>query len=112
LLIFIAVFVYCVHIIDDYEPTDLKASAKYAGGYFQIVNHDDFDWSEVRIEVNGTYSARVQQITAGQAHYLKAAEFSKDDGTRLNPVLIKVRKILIKAKTPGGSEYWSGEWNN
>lgn len=95
---------------------DLNASVRFTGTQFIIKNNDSFDWSEVKLEVNGGlfsggYELRVGRMTSGQSYTVGALQFAKSDGERLNPFRIKPKKFTISADTYKGRGFYYGEWN-
>lgn len=95
---------------------DIHAGISFDGTQFQIENKDDFDWIDVKLEVNPgmfssgyTYKARV--LKAGESYTVGAMQFAKSDGERFNPFTHKPKSLQITCKKPGGgSGFYYGEW--
>lgn len=89
----------------------LRASVEFTGTQFMITNNDDFDWSNVTFTINpgylgGGFSLWVSRVRSGQTYSVGAMQFTKGDGTRLNPFTTKPQKISISCDE--GS--WGGGW--
>ena len=94
---------------------DLKASVSFTGTQFVIVNKDNFDWTNVKLEVNsgllkGGFVLKTQRMTAGETYTVGAMQFAKGDGTRLNPFTTKPQNLSIWCDTPRGKGFWYGAW--
>jgi len=94
----------------------LNASVKFTGTQFIIVNNDNFDWLNVKMEVNGSFLKggfilKTDRMTAGETYTVGALEFAKADGTRFNPFAYKPKKFDISCDTPKGENaFWNGGW--
>ena len=94
---------------------DLNTSVNFTGEQFVIVNEDNFDWTDVKLEVNsgllkGGYVLKTEKMVAGETYTVGALRFAKGDGTRLNPFIIKVLNFSIWCDTPNGQGFWYGSW--
>ncbi|UCG94449.1 MAG: hypothetical protein JSW13_01435 [Candidatus Aerophobus sp.] len=94
---------------------DLKASVKFDGTQFVISNNDNFDWTNVKLEVNsgllrGGFVLKAQRMSAGEIYTVGAMQFAKGDGTRFNPFTTKAQKFSIWCDTPKGKGFWYGGW--
>jgi ABC-type xylose transport system permease subunit len=94
---------------------DLKASVVFDGAQFIITNNDNFDWTNVKFEVNsgifeGGYVLRASKVDAGGTYTVGALQFAKGGGERLNPFTHKVQSISIWCDTPKGNGFWFGEF--
>lgn len=89
---------------------DLKASVEFNGIEFVITNNDTFDWTNVKMELNDTFTLRIKKIQAGETYYLMAGQFAKKDGTRFNPFMTKLLRANIFCDTPEGRGSWFGWW--
>lgn len=95
---------------------NLNASVKFTGTQFIIENNDNFDWLNVKMEVNGSllksgFILETNRMEAGELYTIGALQFAKKDGTRFNPVAYKPQKFDISCDTPKGENaFWNGGW--
>ena len=94
---------------------DLNTSVNFTGEQFIIINEDNFDWTDVKLEVNSEllkdgYVLKTKKMVAGETYTVGALQFAKGDGTRLNPFIIKVLNFSIWCDTPNGQGFWYGSW--
>jgi len=95
---------------------DLKTSVLFDGSQFIIVNLDDFDWTNVKLEVNSSgfksgYILNTKKMEAGHTYTVGAMQFTKGDGTRFNPFTMKPLNFSIWCDTPEGNGFYYGELN-
>lgn len=101
---------------EDSDYTALKAAVSCDRSQFVITNNDTFDWKNVKLEVNaglirGGYNLKIPVLRAGRVYTVGVMQFAKSDGTRLNPMIIKVQKMDIFCDIPGSRQgYWFGAW--
>jgi hypothetical protein len=94
----------------------LNASVRFTGTQFIIENHDNFDWLNVKMEVNGSllksgFILVTDRMEAGETHTVGALQFAKKDGTRFNPVTYKPQNFDIYCDTLKGEDaFWTGGW--
>jgi len=94
----------------------LNASVRFTGTQFIIENNDNFDWLNVKMEVNGSilksgFILETDRMNAGETYTVGALQFAKKDGTRFNPVTYKPQNIDIYCDTPKGEDaFWAGGW--
>ena len=98
------------------EEIELNVEARFTGTQFIIVNKNDFIWTNVKLDINtGTFRSgyvyRVKNILPNKKYTIGAAQFTKSDGTRLNPFVIKPKTIFIICDTPKGRAYYTGGWD-
>ena len=91
------------------ERPDLDSTVLFTGTEFVISNNNDFDWTNVKLEINsglirGGYTSREGGMSAGQTYTVGAAQFSKADGERFNPFTHKVKSMIITCDD-GGFDY-------
>lgn len=91
---------------------DLDTTVVFTGTQFVISNHNNFDWTNVKLEINsgiirGGHTLRVGRMSAGQKYTVGAAQFSKSDGERFNPFTHKVKNITITCDDFG---FYYAEW--
>lgn len=96
---------------------DLKGDMSFDGRRFTITNYDDFDWTNIKLEINpgfvkGGFVLKIQKIGSGKTLAANATEFAKADGTILNPLIFKPQKLFISCDTPKGKGFggWGEGW--
>ena len=95
---------------------NLNASVRFTGTQFIIENRDNFDWLNVKMEVNGSFLKsgfilETDRMEAGGTYTVGCLQFAKKDGTRFNPVTYKPQKFDIGCDTPKGENaFWTGSW--
>ncbi len=95
---------------------DLNAAIRFTGTQFVISNNDNFDWTNVKFELNSPglfssgYILNAARIEAGNAYTVGAMQFAKDDGSRFNPITTKAQKLTIFCDTPKGKGWYLGNW--
>ena len=94
----------------------LNASVRFTGTQFIIENNDNFDWLNVKMEVNGSFLKsgfilKTDRMKAGETYTVGTLQFAKKDGTRFNPVTYKPQKFDISCDTLKGEDaFWAGGW--
>lgn len=88
---------------------NLNASVRFTGTQFIIENDDNFDWLNVKMEVNGSFLKsgfilETYRMEAGETYTVGALQFAKKDGTRFNPITYKPQKFDISCNTPKGED--------
>jgi hypothetical protein len=83
----------------------LRAEVTFPGARFIITNNDSFDWKNVKLEImpestKEWFSLRVPNISAGQTYTAAATKFSKEDGARFNPNILRPKEFWILCDTP------------
>ena len=115
-------FVFCDEGPSERSPTEtekeipLSVQMKFTGTQFIITNNDNFNWKNVKIEINsgilkGGYSYTAQLMEAKITYTIGTMQFTKGDGTRFNPFTIKPKDVFISADTSKGKRYYSGGWD-
>jgi hypothetical protein len=94
---------------------DLRATVDFNGTQFLVTNNDDFDWTDVKLEVNSGlirsgYVFKLSWMNAGATYTIVAMRFAKSDGTRFNSFTTKPQKFTILCDTPKGKGFWGGNW--
>ena len=95
---------------------NLNASVRFTGTQFIIENDDNFDWLNVKMEVNGSFFKsgfilETYRMEAGETYTVGALQFAKKDGTRFNPITYTPQKFDISCDTPKGEDdFWTGSW--
>jgi hypothetical protein len=94
------------------ERTQPKINAKvqFDGKQFVITNLDTFDWSDVKLELNDTFTLTAAVIRANSTYTVGAMQFSDTRGTRFNPFTMKARELSICANTANGLACYVGGW--
>lgn len=95
------------------QVTAVDASIYFDGERFAITNNNDYDWTNVRFEVNsgllsGGYVLKHSPMEAGHIYSVEALQFCKADGTKLNPRTTKPQNFSIFCDTPAGPA--TGSW--
>jgi len=117
ILAIIVGFLYLILLlIQKTQPICLNAAARFTETQFIIENHDNFDWLNVKMELNGSFLSsgfilETDRMEAGGTYTVGALQFAKKDGTRFNPFTYKPQKIDIDCDTPKGENaFWNGSW--
>lgn len=98
------------------QEVDLVATVRFDQKQFTIINRNNFDWTQVKMEVNSGliasgYILEQNRLKANTTYTVGALQFAKPDGTRLNPFTTKVLNMTIRAKLPNGQwGWWYGGW--
>ena len=97
------------------EEVELKATVRFTGTQFIIVNKNNFAWTNVKLDINpGTFKSgyvyKVSKISSNKEYTVGAMQFAKGDGTRFNPFTMKPKEIFIACDTPKGRGYYTGGW--
>ena len=95
---------------------DLHAAVSFSGAQFVISNNDDFDWTEVKLEVNSHgftsgYTLHATRIAALETYTVGAMQFANSDGERFNPFTHKPQTFSVWCDTPNGKGSYYGGWN-
>lgn len=61
----------------------------------EIHNNDSFDWTDVTLTLNDTYTLTEDRLEAGSTYTVGLAQFTRKDGTRFNPFTQKAQQITI-----------------
>lgn len=100
--------------------SDFKASVNFTGTQFVIANLDNLDCENAKMEVNGGlfsggYVLEGYKLASGEIYSVGALQFTKNDGTRLNPYQVKPKTFSIYCSSIGstnalGGAGWYGEF--
>lgn len=82
------------------QREDFKASVNFTGTQFIITNLDNLDCQNAEIEINGGlfsegYMLKGYTLEVNEIYTVGALQFTKGDGTRLNPYQIKPKTFSI-----------------
>jgi len=98
---------------------DIRASVRFDGERFRIVNMDDFPWRDVLIDINGGlanrgYTLRWDVLASEQAVVVAASAFVDDKGNHYNPAEEPLRQLRIICAIGDGKQAlhtrrWGGE---
>jgi len=93
----------------------LNAVVTFDGTQFVISNEDNFDWTNVKMEVNGGvvfpgFSHNVPKIAAEKTYTVFGNRFFKPDGSQFNPTTTEIQRFTIACDTPKGPASWSVTW--
>ena len=90
----------------------MDAAIIFTGTQFIITNKNDYDWTNVKMEINSGiirsgYVLRANRIAAGRTYTVGASQFAKSDGERFNPFSHKLMNVTITCDDWG---FYYGEW--
>jgi len=93
----------------------LNAVVTFDGAQFVISNKDNFDWTNVQMEINEVvavpgFSYSIPKIAAEGTYTVFANRFFTPDGLQFNPTTTKIQRFTIACDTPKGSGSWSSTW--
>jgi hypothetical protein len=103
----------------------LKAYVSFTEIQFLIINKNQFDWTNVRVEVSsdisqdypvhGTIDPRafmlmVPRMNSGEAYPVGVTRLRREDGAMLEPVTTRPEHIKICSDTPHGRGFWYGSF--
>ena len=88
---------------------ELQAIVKFDQNQFFITNENEFDWKDIRMEINsptlGTgYILEHPLMEAGKTYEVGSMQFALKDGTRFNPFKLKAHKFQIRVRIPSGKQ--------
>lgn len=97
------------------QTIDLNASVTLQGTQFLITNKNNFDWTNIKMEVNRGlttpgFAYNANKIPAGKTFTVTCSKFLKLDGTPFNPSTIQLLKFSIACDTPEGDGSWNATW--
>jgi hypothetical protein len=97
------------------QNVGLNAEVTFDGTQFVISNKNNFDWTNVKVEVNGGvvfpgFSYSIPQIAAEQTYTVSGVRFFKPDGSQFDPGTTKIQRFTISCDTPNGPGSWSSTW--
>lgn len=95
---------------------EIHAAVRFTGTQFIIINNDAFDWTDVKMEINGGvfsggYELKHPRIKAKETYTVGALQFANSDGIRFNPFQMKPKKFSICGQTPDGLACYVGGWD-
>jgi len=93
----------------------LNAAVTFDGTQFVISNRDNFDWTNVQMEINEVvavpgFSYSIPKISAEGTYTVFANRFFTPDGSQFDPTTTKIQRFTIACDTPKGSGSWSSTW--
>jgi hypothetical protein len=93
----------------------LNAAVTFDGAQFVISNKDNFDWTNVKMEVNGGvafpgFSYSIPKIAAEKTYTVFGNRFFKPDGSQFDPSTTIIQRFTIACDTPKGPASWSVTW--
>lgn len=85
---------------EDYTYHEIRASVRFDGGRFTIVNRDEFAWRDVLIDINGGlanrgYTLRADALGGGQEVVAAAIDFVDEQGNHYDPAEEPLRQLRI-----------------
>jgi len=111
----IALIGLIIGLLTPSDTIDLKAFVKFDEDKFIIKNDDNFEWINIKFEINsglstGGYVFRASSMGHGGTYRVGASQFIKEDGERFNPSIHNVETFSIWCDTLKGNGFWIGEW--
>jgi len=93
----------------------LNAEVTFNGAQFVISNKNNFDWTNVQMEINEVvavpgFSYSIPKIAAEGTYTVLANRFFTPDGLQFDPTTTKIQRFTIACDTPNGSGSWSSTW--
>jgi hypothetical protein len=97
-------------------PPEINAEVRFTGTQFIIKNTDSYDWTDVKMEINGGlfsggYELKHPVIRAKETYTVGALQFADSDGQRFNPYQMKPQRFVICGQTPNGRTCYTGGWD-
>lgn len=89
---------------------DLPAGAGCQGGRVVVVNKGPEIWTDIKIEVNGSYTHVADAIGSNDTLRFWPNIFTKSDGTRLDLDAVACKSIDIHATVNGQRRHWNGAY--
>ena len=87
----------------DFYQVPYTQRPKFKGGSILVRNNSDYDWTHLKMRVNGFYSAfDVEPIEAGAEKEFLLSKFITRDGKGFQVGLVPVKSVSIYARRPGG----------
>lgn len=87
---------------EELSPLKLNAVIRYHNTQFTISNFDNFEWKDVRMELNGQYLYKDIIIGSGAICKVYASQFVKPDGTPFDTLAAQPEKLSIFCTIPQG----------
>jgi hypothetical protein len=93
----------------------LNAVVTFDGTRFVISNKDNFDWTNVQMEINEVvavpgFSYSIPKIAAQGTYTVFANRFFTPGGSQFDPTTTKIQRFTIACDTPKGPGSWSSSW--
>lgn len=95
------------------KKDNLVGNVNFDGSQFHIRNEESTDWKNCWFKVNGDYYFptnapldRYEGIKAGETLDLNPGEFTKKDGTRFNPYILKAKDFSASCEGRFGFWQW------
>lgn len=104
------------------KKQELNAAVNFTGTEFVISNLDNYVCQNARMKVNDEYTLEgynlesaldpANKSTGANVYKVGAGQFTKGDGTRLNPFAIKPKNFSISCRGSNelSSAFWYGEF--
>jgi len=95
------------------DSVDLNARVTHTGPDIIVYNNDNFDWREVKLELNDEYIVKINVIPAGSSKTISVRNFTTEkDGRRFINNTHRLKRFWIAVKLKGGKRgYYLGNWN-
>ena len=94
------------------KQQELNASVNFTGTQFVITNNEKSDCEAAVIKVNDSFELDGYTLAAGHTYTVGAAQFTKGDGTRLDPFETKPLNFSIGCRGTNemSQAFWYGEF--
>ena len=85
------------------------------GTQFLVSNKDNFDWTNVKMEINGGvvipgFSCTVPKIASEKTYTVAGKRFFEPDGSQFDQNTTEIQRFSITCDTPQGPGSWSRPW--
>lgn len=82
----------------------LNATIQKSDTQLVISNDDTFDWTNVKIVINGDYKYTLESIPMLSQQKIGFMKFADNDNKLLNPFEFKIVDVQVYCKTPSGND--------
>jgi hypothetical protein len=90
---------------------DIEARVTHTGSAIRVENQNSWSWTDVELELNGSYTYHLSRLGAGTSRTIQLSSFSDDEGFRFSSYQ-KAKSFWIMCEDPSGDrKYYSGSWN-
>lgn len=90
---------------------NLNAQVSFDGSQFVIVNKDNFDYRNVKLELNDKYILKGYTLRTGESYTVGMMQFADKDGNRFS-IMQKPQKFTIWCDLAGDKNgFYYATWN-
>jgi hypothetical protein len=106
------------HTEGESSTLDIHAAVSFTGSTLVTTNEDDFDWTNVKLEINphilsNGYVFNTDRIASHRTYSFDVMEFADSDGERFNPFTHKPQEVCISCDAPRGKKgLYCGKWRD